>query len=191
MFCKNKFGLVLLTRVASQFNLTCLVLIFSEPHCRSPIISFCYSPTFASILLFPHRPWHSPLVWRRQLQNFTSCIFEIVQGNPQRFRLVLSIKEPYNMAHTLASDMGTPARDADDPEISIIDPDQEQDIIYRRSLLSQFQRDLGDTTKDPAFSYSTPFARKRNRGWYVLPLFLHPARCTSLIPLNSILTLLE
>lgn len=76
------------------------------------------------------------------------------------------------MAHTLASEKGPTPRDTDEQELSIIDPVQEQEIIERRALLSQqFRPPLGNHFKAFSFSLSTAVAHKRNRGWYVYPLF--------------------
>lgn len=72
------------------------------------------------------------------------------------------------MAHTLASDKGSTPRDSDEQELSIIDPDQEQEIVERRALLSQqFRPPLGNHFKTASFSFSSAAVHKRNRGWYV------------------------
>lgn len=68
------------------------------------------------------------------------------------------------MSHTLTSDKALTKREEEE-DISIIDPDQEQDIIWRRMQLRSLQRNCNEKALN--LSSSTIVGRKRNRGWLV------------------------
>lgn len=69
------------------------------------------------------------------------------------------------MSHTLTTDKAI-SKSEEEEDITIIDPEQERDILWRRTQLRLLQR--GSNDKALNFSSSTVVGRKRNRGWLVI-----------------------
>lgn len=76
------------------------------------------------------------------------------------------------MAHTLASDKAQGNRSIEEPDICIIDPDQEEDIARHRAALRLKQRKIMSALL-VTYPMSSLFSRKRSRPSYVVHIEKH------------------